>query len=179
MREFSVIALGATGTWDRDVEALLWQTFGGGGFTEPERAATAFLAANVRARGEVLVAVSNRENLLGMVIVVPPESAARRFALGDAAEMHLLGVAPQARGRGVGGALVERAIRVARGRGAGRLVLWTQPAMQAAQRLYQRFGFARVPELDFSRGDRSFLVYARDLRATVNSGRGRGIRTPR
>jgi hypothetical protein len=44
---------------------------------------------------------------------------------------------------------------------AARILLWTQPTMASAQRLYVRCGFQRVPELDFSRGGREFLVFAR------------------
>jgi len=34
------------------------------------------------------------------------------------------------------------------------------PSMEAAQRLYAKRGFERVPGLDFSRGKRSYCLYA-------------------
>jgi ribosomal protein S18 acetylase RimI-like enzyme len=75
----------------------------------------------------------------------------------------LLCVHPDTQGCGIGSALVEAAIEVAREAGATRMILWTQPSMTAAQRLYAKHGFERIPRLDFSWGDRSFLVFARPI----------------
>jgi GNAT superfamily N-acetyltransferase len=65
-------------------------------------------------------------------------------------EVRLLAVAPAARGRGVGRRLMEECIRRARAAGAPALTLHTTEMMQVAMRLYERMGFARAPELDFS-----------------------------
>jgi GNAT superfamily N-acetyltransferase len=65
-------------------------------------------------------------------------------------EVRLLAVDPQARGQGIGEALVERCIQSARAAGAGAVTLHTNDMMVAAVRLYLRMGFERVPELDFS-----------------------------
>jgi ribosomal protein S18 acetylase RimI-like enzyme len=46
-----------------------------------------------------------------------------------------------ARGKGVGAALNERAIEVARGLGARTVDLTSRPSREAANRLYQRLGF--------------------------------------
>lgn len=51
-----------------------------------------------------------------------------------------IGVAAEARGRGIGGALIEALLRRARDAGYGRVVLSVDPA-NAAQRLYRRCGF--------------------------------------
>ena len=67
----------------------------------------------------------------------------------DAPEVRLLAVAPEARGRGVGEALMRECIRRARLAGAGSITLHTMPMMAAAMRLYERLGFARDPGLDF------------------------------
>ena len=56
-------------------------------------------------------------------------------------KMYLL---PQARGRGVGRALMERLLKAARDRGYERVYLETLTGMDAAQRLYEGFGFQRV-----------------------------------
>jgi ribosomal protein S18 acetylase RimI-like enzyme len=47
-----------------------------------------------------------------------------------------------ARGRGVGEALNRRAIEIARSRGAKTVDLTSRPSREAANRLYQRIGFA-------------------------------------
>lgn len=48
-----------------------------------------------------------------------------------------------ARGQGVGEALLDRAIEVAREKGAGNISLTCNPMREAANRLYQRMGFKK------------------------------------
>jgi GNAT superfamily N-acetyltransferase len=64
-------------------------------------------------------------------------------------EVRLLAVAPEARGQGIGTALMEECIRRARGLGSPCLNLHTTDMMQVAMRMYERMGFVRAPELDF------------------------------
>jgi len=63
-------------------------------------------------------------------------------------EVRLLAVAPSARGRGVGAALMNECIRRARSAAATTLTLHTNDRMQAAIRLYERLGFERAHDLD-------------------------------
>jgi len=63
-------------------------------------------------------------------------------------EVRLLAVAPSARGRGVGAALMNECIQRARSAGSTALTLHTTDLMQAAMRLYERLGFERAQELD-------------------------------
>lgn len=58
-------------------------------------------------------------------------------------------VAPRARGAGVGGALVEAALRRARADGALRVTLLTDGDNAAAQRFYRRHGFVRSTMVPF------------------------------
>jgi ribosomal protein S18 acetylase RimI-like enzyme len=62
----------------------------------------------------------------------------------------MLVVDPAARGRGVGEALVRACIERATRAGAPVLRLSTQPEMRAAHRLYERLGFVRTPERDWT-----------------------------
>ena len=64
-------------------------------------------------------------------------------------EVRLLAVAPLARGRGVGAALMQECVRRVRKAGGRVLSLHTTHLMQAALRMYERMGFVRAPELDF------------------------------
>jgi ribosomal protein S18 acetylase RimI-like enzyme len=66
------------------------------------------------------------------------------------AEVRALAVAPDARGQGIGAALVTAVIERASGRGIRHLVLLTLPGMRAAHRLYSQAGFRRLPERDWS-----------------------------
>lgn len=63
-------------------------------------------------------------------------------------EVRLLAVAPSARGRGVGAALMNECIHRARSAGATALTLHTTELMQTAMRLYERLGFERAHDLD-------------------------------
>ena len=142
---------------DSALEALLYETYVRGGFTDAILAGT-LLGATVRARGKVLAA-RDRTELLGTVTLVAPSSPARRLAMPDEFELHLLCVRPDSRRRGIGEALVRAALQRAKAEGARGVVLWTQPTMDAAQRLYRRCGFERDESADFSRGARQFLVH--------------------
>jgi ribosomal protein S18 acetylase RimI-like enzyme len=69
-----------------------------------------------------------------------------------------------ARGRGVGELLVTACLDRARAAGKRRVVISTDPRMTSAHRLYERLGFTRLPERDWSpMPGVHLLVYARDL----------------
>src|SRR5713101_4464540 len=141
MSDFSIAPAASTQVSDSDLEDLLKRVYVVGGFTDASVGEILFRAADVRARGEVLVAQDVQGNLIGTVIAVFPGSPACRFAEAGDAELHLLCVRPDRRRHGVGSALVEAAVATARGAGAKRMILWTQPSMEAAQLLYLRHGF--------------------------------------
>ncbi len=150
---------------DHELEQLLVRIYVGGGFTSSDAALNRFAATAVRARGNLFVASERKtQKPVGMVIVVPPDSTARKFANADEAEMHLLGVLPEHRGTGIGLALVESAMEQARQAGFSRMLLWTQPQMKPAHSLYLKVGFVREPERDFSgNGEEQFLVMSAKL----------------
>ena len=163
MSDFSIARAATTRVSDPDLEDLLKRVYVVGGFTDASVGEALFRAADVRARGEVLVAQDAQGNLIGTVIAVFPGSLACRFAGEGEAELHLLCVSQDHQRHGVGSALIEAALATARKAGARRMILWTQPSMEAAQLLYSKHGFERVPELDFSRGERTFRVFARSI----------------
>jgi ribosomal protein S18 acetylase RimI-like enzyme len=76
----------------------------------------------------------------------------------------MLGVAPAARGRGIGAGLAEYCIDRSRALGYQAVLLSSAPAMRAAHRIYERRGFVRVPERDWSPNAQvDLLAYRLDL----------------
>ncbi|UWQ11431.1 GNAT family N-acetyltransferase [Aliiroseovarius crassostreae] len=79
----------------------------------------------------------------GWVSVAQEQGRVLGFLARAQGEIHALYVAPHARGRGIGGALVDHAKQA-----SNRLTLYTFVANEAAQRFYLRKGFHEV-----ARGD--------------------------
>jgi ribosomal protein S18 acetylase RimI-like enzyme len=145
---------------DSELVALLNRAYVGGGFTTPERAMTVFAPTGVRQRGQLIFARSQNDHALaGMVIVVLPDSAARRISESDETELHLLAVDPLYHGRGLGRALMTTALTSIQEQGFRKVVLWTQPPMTVAQRLYKSIGFVHNPGRDPTLDGTPFLAY--------------------
>jgi GNAT superfamily N-acetyltransferase/catechol 2,3-dioxygenase-like lactoylglutathione lyase family enzyme len=88
-----------------------------------------------------LIAEKNRDAPLGYAALTLGYQAqfARRSV-----DMHHLFVAPQARGQGVGKALIAASLKWARARGAARMTVGTHPDNERAARYYEGLGFARI-----------------------------------
>ncbi|GAA2016627.1 GNAT family N-acetyltransferase [Catenulispora yoronensis] len=96
-----------------------------------------------------LVAVDEAGTVVGAAVYTVAGSEFADIARGVEAEIRMLATAHAARGRGVGEALVRHCADRARAEDRGALVLSTKPQMAAAQRLYERLGFQRIPERDW------------------------------
>ncbi len=99
---------------------------------------------------ELWVAVDPDDEVLGTVTVSPQGSPWREIAVEDEGEFRMLAVAPSARGRGIGLALAQHCVDRFREEGSPAVVLSSLVEMTAAHRLYERLGFARLPERDWS-----------------------------
>lgn len=103
---------------------------------------------------EVLLALSANGQILGGVVYF---SDMARYGAGgsataetNASGIRLLGVDPKSRGAGVGKALTNACIQLARDKGHAQVVLHTTQAMEVAWALYTKMGFERSPDLDFN-----------------------------
>ncbi|MFD5827151.1 GNAT family N-acetyltransferase [Lentzea sp. NPDC060358] len=99
---------------------------------------------------EVLVAVDETGTILGSVTVVRPGTPYAEISREGELEFRMLSVSAVARGRGVGESLVRAVVDQARATGVARVVLSSSEKMLAAHRLYERLGFTRLPERDWS-----------------------------
>jgi len=143
------------------------------GFPKPaEQPRYYALLANIgdftrKPQAQLLVALDADDTLLGGVVyfgdMAQYGSGGTATTLTRASGIRLLGVAPAARGRGVGRALTAACIERARERGHARVVLHTTAAMQVAWGMYERLGFARAPELDFMQGELPVSGFSLDL----------------
>ena len=110
------------------------------------------VATLAAAKPGTLIVAEEDAGLVGSVLLYP---AGGEFAVPGGKtvtlkepEVRLLAVAPAARGRGVGVALMHECIRRARESRAPTITLHTMDMMQAAMRMYERLDFQRAPELD-------------------------------
>lgn len=118
------------------------------------------LLATLNEAGPVERIVAVLDNVIAGSVLLYPANESSYPGMKDSVgwpEVRSLAVAPAARGRGVGTALMEECERRARRNGATVLGLHTMDMMQTAMRMYERMGFVRVPELDF-RPARNLLI---------------------
>ncbi|MDB4874537.1 MAG: GCN5-related N-acetyltransferase [Gemmatimonadetes bacterium] len=89
--------------------------------------------------------------LIGSVMLYPASVNAYGDATGTLGwpEVRLLAVPPEARGRGVAGALMQACVLRAKAAGATAIGIHTSRSMQVAMAMYMRMGFVRAPEHDF------------------------------
>ena len=104
------------------------------------------------------------DRLAGTVTFCPEGSAWREIAGPGEGEFRMLGVAPEARRRGVAEALVSTCLERSRELGYTAVVLSSLPEQRAAQRVYARLGFRRTPDLDWSpMSDVDLLAFRLDI----------------
>jgi ribosomal protein S18 acetylase RimI-like enzyme len=97
----------------------------------------------------VAVAVAG-DSLTGTVTFCPQGSPWCEIGQPGEGEFRMLAVRPSARGGGIAQALVSVCLERSRELGYHAVVLSTLPEMAAAHRLYERLGFQRLPERDWS-----------------------------
>ena len=105
-------------------------------------------AARRSTDAELWVAVEDGV-VLGSVTYAPVGSAYREIGHDDEGEFRMLAVSPDARGRGVGQALVQKCLERSRELGYRGVRISSMDRMTSAHRVYERLGFSRAPEDDW------------------------------
>jgi ribosomal protein S18 acetylase RimI-like enzyme len=110
--------------------------------------------------GHVLVSTGDDGALTGTIMLQTWPNAGQLVTGPDEAEIRALAVLPAAREAGLGHALLaaimDRAVRER----VRHLLLFTEPQMKIAHRLYEEAGFVRLPERDWSpRPGHGLLAY--------------------
>jgi ribosomal protein S18 acetylase RimI-like enzyme len=101
--------------------------------------------------GTILAAIDEETGaVLGAATFLLPGTPHAEVSTEGEAEFRTLAVAPGAQGRGVGEALVRACLDRAADLGCRAVAICTRDVAAAARRLYERLGFQRVPERDWS-----------------------------
>lgn len=126
---------------------------------EPEARASTAELADAAGAPDAAGAVGEDEVVLGSITLARHGSPFAEVAQEGEAEIRMLAVVPEARGRGLGEMLVRAAMREAAASGAHTLVLTSLEEMHAAHRIYGSLGLRRSPERDWDVDGRPMLVY--------------------
>jgi ribosomal protein S18 acetylase RimI-like enzyme len=154
---------------DDELLSLLHSVYVDGGYTNTDRASILFQPNAVRQRGDLICArESQTGDIAGMVIVVFAHSPSRLLAKKKECEMHLLGVLPRYREQGLGKTLINAALYRGQIAKKTNMLLWTQPNMRAAHKLYLAAGFKRQARYDFSRAGHRFWFFSRSLKVKAS-----------
>jgi ribosomal protein S18 acetylase RimI-like enzyme len=146
------------------IAELTVAVYTGDGLAPPEYVPELADVAARAGRAELLVARDGAGRIVGSVALVLAGDFGEVTRSPDEAAFRMLAVDGSARGGGIGEALVRSCLDRARAAGKRRMVLSTDPRMTAAHRLYERLGFTRLPERDWSPLPGVGLrVYALDL----------------
>lgn len=135
-----------------EVGRLTVEAYRVSGYTQADSPYAVKLAdAATRAReAEVWVAVDADESLLGTVTMAGPTSPWADIAGPEDLEFRMLAVSAAARGRGIGEALTRTVLTRAADLNLSGVVMSSSKEMTTAHRIYERLGFHRTPEKDWS-----------------------------
>lgn len=103
-----------------------------------------------RAADGILLVAERDGRVVGTATICTPGSAFREIAAEGEAEFRFLAVAPEAQGTGVASALIDAIEQHARATGAKRLAICVRDTNTGAAAMYERMGFVREPQRDWT-----------------------------
>ena len=161
----STVSVSPAGPEDFDrIAELTVRVYVGGGLASEGCAPELADVAGRADRSELLVVRDDGGRVVGSVALVLEGDFGNVVESDDEAAFRMLVVDPAAQGRGLGRLLVSTCLDRARAAGKTRMVLSTDRRMTAAIRLYERLGFTRLPERDWTPVPGiDLLVYSREL----------------
>jgi ribosomal protein S18 acetylase RimI-like enzyme len=149
--------------FDRIADLSVRVYVGGGLASEGYTSELADVAGRA-SRAELLVVRDDNGHVVGSVALVLTGDFGEVTTSDEEAAFRMLVVDPAAQGQGLGTLLVTTCLDRARAAGKRRMVIATGTRMTAAQRLYERLGFTRLPERDWSPVPGiDLIVYSREL----------------
>ena len=146
----SVVVEAATPADHGRIAELTVAVYVDGGYASPGYATELADVAGRATRAELLVARDDAGLVVGSVALVLEGDFGEVIESDEEAGFRMLVVDPAAQGRGIGATLVEACLTRARAAGKRRVVISTATRMTAAHRLYERLGFTRLPERDWT-----------------------------
>lgn len=159
------VAVSPAGPEDFDrIADLTVRVYVEGGLASEGYAAELADVAGRADRSELLVVRDDGGRVVGSVALVLSGDFGEVTTSEEEAGFRMLVVDPAVQGQGLGELLVTTCLDRARAGGKRRMVISTGSRMTGAQRLYERLGFTRLPERDWSPVPGiDLLVYSREL----------------
>ena len=131
---------------------------------------TSLLSDNdIKSNADIFVAEIDG-NIVGSIVLFPASIQAYDWSedVQEYPEIRMLSVNPDIRGKGIGRALVEHCLQVAKEQNNVQIGLHTASFMTKASALYESMGFSRVTELDLEPMNDGIIVKAYRLNLKNN-----------
>ncbi|MDN5935022.1 MAG: GNAT family N-acetyltransferase, partial [Nitrosospira sp.] len=127
-----------------------------------EKYAARLRDAAARISGATVLVAELNGDIVATVTLALHGSQWAEIAEPDELEVRMLAVAPEARRQGIAAMLLSDAMRQVQNLGLNALVLSSEAPMSGAHSLYEKRGYTRQPDRDWSVTGYEMLVYRRD-----------------
>ncbi|MDQ3186623.1 MAG: GNAT family N-acetyltransferase [Pseudomonadota bacterium] len=133
------------------------------GFLNSEKYAARVRDAATRIADATVLVAELDGKIVATVTLAVHGSQWAEIAKPDELEVRMLAVAPEIRRQGIAEKLMSAAMQHAQDLGSDALVLSTETPMSGAHRLYEKLGYTRQPDRDWTVTGYELLVYRREV----------------